>query len=84
MITLLIVPMLQSCDGLLERTPYDGLIKSDFWQSEEDVRAAIMGCYDQLQECLENYIVWGEVRGDMLMVERGNEAKDFNMQIISQ
>ncbi len=83
-ITLLIVPMLQSCDGLLERTPYDGLIKSDFWQSEEDVRAAIMGCYDQLQECLDNYIVWGDVRADMLLVERGNEAKDFNMQIISQ
>lgn len=84
MITILTVPLLQSCDGLLERKPYDGLIKSDFWQSEEDVRAAIMGCYDQLQECLDNYIVWGEVRGDMLLVERGNEIKEFNEQIISQ
>ena len=81
---LLTIPLLQSCDGLLDRKPYDGLIKSDFWQSEEDVRAAVMGCYDQLQECLHYYVVWGEARADMLVVERGNEAKEFNEQIISQ
>lgn len=81
---LMAMPLLQSCEGLLERKPYDGLIKSDFWQSEEDVRAAVMGCYDQLQECLDSYIIWGEVRGDMLVVERGNDAKEFNEQIISQ
>ena len=52
LVTLLITPLFESCDGLLERKPYDGLIKSDFWQSEEDVRAAVMGCYNQLQECL--------------------------------
>ena len=55
-ITLMLMPFFQSCEDLLERKPYDGLIKNDFWQSEEDVRAAIMGCYDQLQECLDSYI----------------------------
>ena len=78
------MPLFQSCDNLLDRTPYDGLIKSDFWQSEEDVRASLMGCYNQLQECLDSYIIWGDIRGDMLVVERGNEAKEFNEQIISQ
>ncbi|MEJ2594229.1 MAG: RagB/SusD family nutrient uptake outer membrane protein [bacterium] len=81
---LLGLAMLPACDSLLERKPYDGLIKSDFWQSEEDVRAAVMGCYDQLQDCLDKLILWGEIRGDMLVVERGNEAKDLNQQIISQ
>lgn len=83
-ISILILPFFQSCDDLLNRMPYDGLIKAEFWQSEEDVRAALMGCYDQLQECLQNYITWGEVRGDMLIVERGNEEKDLNAQIVSQ
>lgn len=83
-ITLLVTPCFQSCEDLLERKPYDGLIKNDFWQSEEDVRAALMGCYDQLQECLDSYLSWGEVRGDMLLVEKGNELKEFNTQIISQ
>jgi len=83
-ITLMLMPFFQSCEDLLERKPYDGLIKNDFWQSEEDVRAAIMGCYDQLQECLDSYIIWGEVRGDLLVVEKGNEAKELNEQIISQ
>lgn len=83
-ITLLVLPCFQSCEDLLERKPYDGLIKNDFWQSEEDVRAALMGCYDQLQECLSSYLSWGEIRGDMLVAERGNELKDFNTQIISQ
>jgi hypothetical protein len=74
-----------SCDGILDRQPYDGLIKSEFWQSEEDVRAAVMGCYNQLQSegCLSAYINWGDVRGDMLIVEKGNEIKEFNEQIIS-
>lgn len=84
MITLLVLPCFQSCEGLLERKPYDGLIKNDFWQSEEDVRAALMGCYDQLQVCLGSYLYWGEIRGDMLVAERGNELKDLNIQIISQ
>ncbi|MCK4751407.1 MAG: RagB/SusD family nutrient uptake outer membrane protein [Bacteroidales bacterium] len=86
MITLLALPMFQSCDELLDRKPYDGLIKNEFWQSEEDVRAAVMGCYNQLQsdDCLGSYIIWGDVRADMLVVERGNEIKEFNEQIISQ
>jgi len=83
-IAILAIPMLQSCDDLLDRKPYDGLIKNEFWQSEEDVRAALMGCYNQLQECLSSYIVWGEARADMLLVERGNDIKELNEQIISQ
>ena len=84
MIALLAMPLFQSCEDLLNRMPYDGLIKGEFWQSEEDVQAAVMGCYDQLQECLEYYITWGDVRSDMLVVERGSEAKELNEQIISQ
>jgi len=84
MITWMAALMFYSCDDLLDRLPYDGLIKAEFWQSEEDVRAAVMGCYDQLQECLELYITWGEIRGDLLVVERGNESKELNEQIVSQ
>ncbi|MFO7935683.1 MAG: RagB/SusD family nutrient uptake outer membrane protein [Bacteroidales bacterium] len=73
-----------SCDELLDRMPYDGLIKAEFWQSEEDVNAALMGCYDQMQECLYNFVIWGEARGDMLIVDRGYEAKELNEQIVSQ
>jgi len=83
---LMTVPLFQACDDLLNRLPYDGLIKSEFWQTEEDVRAAVMGCYDQLQSdgCFSAFLAWGEVRADMLTVESGNEHKELNEQIISQ
>ncbi len=64
--------------------PYDGLTKEEFWKSQEDVKAAVMGCYDQLQECLELFILWGEVRGDMLYVENWDIASELNKQIVSQ
>lgn len=73
-----------SCDELLNRMPYDGLVKAEFWQSKEDVNAALMGCYDQMQECLYYFVIWGEARGDMLMVDRGDEAIQLNEQIVSQ
>lgn len=75
--------MFISCKDILNRMPYDGLTKEEFWRSEKDVKAAVMGCYDQLQKCLSYYIIWGDVRGDMLFVENGNEGKEFNEQIIS-
>ena len=86
LIAMLAIPMFQSCDDLLNRKPYDGLIKNEFWQSEEDVRAAVMGCYNQLQSdgCLGSYIAWGDVRADMLVVDKGNDIKELNEQIISQ
>lgn len=80
----LVTMAVTSCDDLLNRMPYDGLIKSEFWQNEDDVRAAVMGCYDQLQECLRFYIIWGEARSDLIEVKKGNEIKDLNAQIISQ
>jgi starch-binding outer membrane protein, SusD/RagB family len=73
-----------SCEDLLNRSPYDGLTKGEFWRTEKDVKAAVMGCYDQMQECLNYYILWGEVRGDMLVVESGDESKELNQQIINQ
>ena len=73
-----------SCEDLLDRKPYDGLIKSEFWQNEDDVRAAVMGCYDQLQELLGNYIMWGEGRSDLIEVKKDNQKIDLNKQIVSQ
>jgi len=76
--------MLAACEDILDRKPYDGLTKNEFWQNQDDVTAAVMGCYDQLQECLELFIIWGEARGDMIEVNRDNAKKDINAQIISQ
>jgi len=80
----LVAIIVTSCEDLLNRKPYDGLIKSEFWQNEDDVRAAVMGCYDQLQECLEYFIIWGEARSDLIEVKKDNNKKDLNEQTVSQ
>ena len=76
--------IISSCEKLLDRKPYDGLIKAEFWQNENDVKAAVMGCYDQLQECLELYIMWGEGRSDLIEARLDNEKRELNEQIVSQ
>lgn len=55
-----------ACEKFLEQDPQDSLTEQEFFRSEEDANAAIVGVYDQLQDCVEKFLVWGEARADLV------------------
>jgi hypothetical protein len=57
-----------SCKKWLELTPEDGLIEQEYWQTKEQLKAAVMGAYASLlNESATKYMfMWGELRGDMV------------------
>jgi hypothetical protein len=62
------------CSKFLEQDPEDSLTEQEFFRSEEDANAAIVSVYDQLQDCVEKFLVWGEARADLVSpVSRKND-----------
>jgi hypothetical protein len=62
------------CSKFLEQDPEDSLTEQEFFRSEEDANAAIVSVYDQLQDCVEKFLVWGEARADLVSpISRKND-----------
>ncbi len=59
-----------SCSKWLDLQPQDGITKSEFWQTKEDVKAALYGIYSSLNEggVEQRIFMWGELRADMIEV----------------
>jgi len=55
-----------SCEDYLELIPPDGLIKSEFWKSKEDMESVLMGAYQKFAAMDESLFYLGEVRAGML------------------
>lgn len=63
------------CTKFLEQDPEDSLTEQEFFRSEEDANAAIVSVYDQLQDCVEKFLVWGEARADLVSpITRKNDV----------
>ena len=62
------------CEKFLEQYPQDSLTEQQFFRTKEDANAAIISVYDQLQDCVDKFLVWGEVRADLTIpVTRKND-----------
>lgn len=62
-----------SCKKWLDLQPQDGLTGAEFWQTKEQVQAAVTGCYASLtgsatgsRNAAESFFLWGELRADMI------------------
>ncbi|MBW4888532.1 RagB/SusD family nutrient uptake outer membrane protein [Mucilaginibacter sp. HMF5004] len=57
-----------SCSKWLETKPVDGRIREDYWKTQEQLRAAVVGCYVSLANStlVQNMFLWGELRADMI------------------
>ena len=62
----LVLILSAGCEKFLEQDPEDSLTEQEFFRSEEDANAAIVSVYDQLQDCVEKFLVWGEARADLV------------------
>jgi len=50
----------------MDLKPQDGIVKDEFWNTKEQVDAAVIGVYTSLQANTEFYFLWGEARTDMV------------------
>ncbi len=62
-----------SCKKWLDLKPHDGITGASYWQTKEQVQAAVTGCYASLvgspngsRSLAELLFLWGELRADML------------------
>lgn len=64
-----------SCSKWLDLQPIDGITKPEFWQTKEDLEAAVIGCYSSListppgvgdRPIPLSIFLWGELRADMV------------------
>src|SRR3954467_6130339 len=64
--TLVIVASLSGCKKFLDQKPLNSLTKDEFFKTEADANSAIIGVYNSLQQCNEQFFRWGEMRGDLI------------------
>jgi hypothetical protein len=58
-----------SCSDWLDLQPPQGLTREEFWQTKEDVDAAVMGAYHALADMNDLLFKYGEMRGDLVVYD---------------
>lgn len=68
-----------SCDSFFDIRPSDEMVLDEYWQNEGDVLAVTMECYRAMAsyDYMKRLIVWGELRGDNVLVSPGNGDGDI-------
>lgn len=72
---------LASCKKWLDLKPQDGIVGDEFWNTKEQVDAAVTGIYTSLQANTELFFLWGEARTDM--VSPGFRANQDEQDIVN-
>lgn len=80
-LTVALVAGLGACNKWLELKPQDGIVGDEFWNTKEQVDAAVTGIYTALQANTELYFIWGEARTDM--VSPGFRANQDELDIVN-
>ncbi|MCR8666807.1 RagB/SusD family nutrient uptake outer membrane protein [Aestuariibaculum sp. M13] len=87
-LVLLVALLTQSCDSYLDLRPENGTTREEFWQTKEDVQAAVIGIYSGLLNTpgsgttiAEYSFMYGELRGGM--VGPGAYSSDDQRDIVT-
>ena len=78
---ILLITSLGSCKKWLDLKPQDGIVGDEFWNTKEQVEAAVTGVYTSLQANTELFFIWGEARADMVMP--GFRASQDELDIVN-
>ncbi|MEI3154762.1 MAG: hypothetical protein V8S95_06460 [Odoribacter sp.] len=74
------------CNKFLDLLPENSQTSDMYWNNKEDVEAVVFSLYKGMQGCLEQYVEWGELRGDALELSdkaTQNEQDIVDLQIHS-
>src|ERR1044072_7434476 len=72
--TCLLLTTLGSCKKYLNQAPENSLTGDAFFKTKADANAAIIGVYDALQACSDEFLTWGEFRGDLISPLQNNDV----------
>lgn len=72
-IALLLLILAGGCNKYLEQMPENSLTRDAFFKTEADANASIMGVYNALQGCAEEFLTWGEFRADLISPTTNND-----------
>ncbi|MEO6731143.1 MAG: RagB/SusD family nutrient uptake outer membrane protein [Ferruginibacter sp.] len=69
---LAVITSMSACKKWLDLKPQDGIVRENFWQTKEQVSAAVTGIYASMlatdqQAMAELFFLWGEARTDMVL-----------------
>lgn len=68
-----------ACDDWLELIPPDGLVRDEYWQTKEDVKATLMGAYQQFAKLDATLFLVGELRGDLIVGDANTSDDHLNI-----
>ncbi len=75
-----------SCNKWLDLQPEDGITGAEFWQTKEQVGAAVTGAYSSLlgsqtgaRPLVEQLFLWGELRADMISSTTATTAEQVDV-----
>jgi len=63
---ILLLMITGGCKKFLDLQPQNAITRDNFFKSKDDALASIIGCYDGLQACVNQFVNWGESRGDLV------------------
>lgn len=79
-----------SCNKWLDLQPEDGITGAEFWQTKEQVQAAVTGAYATLlaspsggRSLAESFFLWGELRGDMLASTAATTSEEIDIMNVN-
>jgi hypothetical protein len=72
-VTAVVLLSMGSCKKFLNQVPENSLTRDAFFKTEADANAAIMGVYNSLQQCADEFLTWGEFRGDLVSPLTNND-----------
>jgi len=61
------------CDNFLNVDTPDNLVKNEFWKSRDQVYSSLMGIYTSLDNSLNSFQVWGDIRSSFYAPGIGTE-----------
>jgi len=68
-----------SCNKYLDEHPQNGITSDNFWQTKEQLQAAVIGCYSGLLGGTTDFFLWGELRADFVKPGPGVTNDETNV-----
>lgn len=75
-----------SCEDWLTLYPQDRVVEEDFWEDKNDLEGVRYGAYKQMCECVEKFVIWGDLRSDSYKINpttHGDQSERNNFEEIT-
>jgi tetratricopeptide (TPR) repeat protein len=73
------------CEKMLDITPEDKVTGNNFWKEKGQIESSIVGAYSRLQGCLDLFYAWGELRSEIVAINKfDNDRSSIHQNSLSK